>query len=339
VTQVGELVTASLIQEFAVACPFKETGSGPAKDGENIGDDDKDEVQAAQDNDGGVLGQNLSAGNPGVADGGPFPPTDFLLRQPANDSHRGRETRLYIPAYRDSKAGTFPFTVAAHHIIPGNASLYKSKLFDYMQDGGKLKSAKGKEYNIKGHIGYDVNGSHNGVWLPGNYAIKTALPERKKGDKLLPAREGTTPIAGKSWGALSHDHEEWQFAYVAGCCKAADGQFHDTHDKPYSESVSENLTKIVTALALHLDACKECSEKNEPIPPPFRVKRRLYSLSKRLRGFLTGPPGGWKESWFTSSRWSQKYFQGGKLTRDFYTAYTKAAETRPHVIPGDLLGD
>lgn len=338
-TQVGELVKDSFIEEFTVKCPFDEAGSGPEKKDENIGDDDKEEVQKAQANDGGILGQNLAAGQTGVADGGPFPAADFLLRQAANDSHRGRLTRLYIEAYRDAKGGTFPFTVAAHHLIPGNASLYKSKVFEYMKDGGTVKSTKGKDYTIQGHIGYDVNGSHNGVWLPGNYAIKTALPERKKGDKVLAARIGTTPIGGKSWSALSNDHEEWQFAYVAGACKAADGQFHDTHDKPYSETVSEDLAKIATALAVHLDACGECKEKNDPLPPPFRIKRRLYAYSKKLRGYVTGPPGGWKATWFTSSRWSEKYFSDGKLTREFYRAYTKAAETRPHVIPGDLLGD
>jgi hypothetical protein len=331
-----ELISVpSLTQEFEEKCPFTlAMENGPAKADESIADDDLEGVQAAQANDGGTLGDNLLAGKAGVADGGPFEAKDFLYRQPANDTNRGRKTRLRMPEYKEAEAGDFPYTVAAHHLIPGNASLYKDEvqLFNYMKDGGKVKSLKGKEYTIKGHIGYDVNGSHNAVWLPGNYAIKTAKPERKKGDKILPARESTTPVDGVSWRALADDYADWQFKYVAGACKAASGQFHDTHETPYSASVRKNLANIVTALAFHFDNCEDCKSKTE-VPPPFRIKRRLFALSQKLRGFVIGPPGAWKKPWFTSERWSGQFFKGGKLTRDFYRAYVEAKETRPDRIP------
>jgi hypothetical protein len=333
--QIGELVTApSLAQEMAAKCPFRdEEGTGPANAPEDIADDDKAAVQGKQSNDGGLLGQNLEAGRAGQADGGPFPADDFVYRQPANDSKRGRLTRLRMLAYRDAAAGDFPISVAAHHLIPGNASLYSSELVNYMEDGKSVRSMSNKSYTIEGYIGYDVNGSHNGVWLPGNYAIKTALPERRKDDRVLPAREGTTPVEGVSWRALSTNHEEWQFAYVAGACKAGGGQFHDTHSTPYSSSVKGNLQKITIALATHLDTCEECKDKSK-VPPPFRVKRRLHAVSARLREYLMGPPEAWKRPWFTSERWCSRYFgSGGKVTPEFRRAYAAAAETHPHVVP------
>lgn len=332
---VGEPVAPpSLEKEFKAKCPFKLQGEeGPAKSDENLADDDHPGVQAAQANDGGTLGGNLGAGAAGMADGGPFDAEDFLYRQPANDTNRGRNSRLRMVEYNEAKAGDYPYTVAAHHLIPGNASLYPAKLFNYMKDGGKVSSSNGKEYTIKGHIGYDVNGSHNGVWLPGPYAIKTALEERIKGDKILPARESTTPVDRVPWSGLKEDHETWQFRYVAGTCKAAGGQFHDSHKTPYSSSVRKNLNNIETALNFHLEYCPECKTKNEPIPPPFRIKRRLYALSQKLRGFVIGPPGAWKDPWFTSQRWSEMFFDNGKLSRDFYRAYVEARETVPEKIP------
>lgn len=336
--ELGELVSPpSLAAEFAEKCPFSDDeAGGPEKEEENIGDDDKDAVQGAQANDGGTLGENLTAGTAGKADGGPFPPTDFLYRQPANDTNRGRRTRLRLEAYKDAKAGDFPFTVAAHHLIPGNASLYRDdvKLFACMKKGGNVKTPAGNSKTIKHHIGYDVNGSHNAVWLPGNYAIKTARPERqtKKG-VTLPARESTSPVEGLSWQALSTDYEEWQFHYVAGACKAGSGQFHDSHERPYSADVRKTLQKITAALGVHLDYCEDCKNQTE-VPPPYRIKQRLYAISKRLRQYVIGPPAAWRLPWFTSERWSEKYFSGGKLTMEFYRAYTEAVETVPHTIGG-----
>jgi hypothetical protein len=286
-----------------------------------------------QKNDGGTLGQNLASGAAGVADTGPYPAKDYLFKEIANDSHRGRKSLLKLAAYKEAKAGDFPYIVAAHHLIPGNAALNKVKpLIEFMKDGGGVESVAGKKYSIKGHIGYDVNGSHNGVWLPGNYAIKTALPERKKDGKTLPARIGTTPIPSVPWSALSEDHEEWQFDYVAGACKAGRGQFHDSHAMPYSASVRKYLGKLTVALALHLDNCELCAGKTE-IPPPYRMKRRLYGMSMRLRGFVTGTPDGWRNPWFTSERWSAKFYAGGKLTVTFRRKYAEAIETSPHTIP------
>jgi len=56
-----------------------------------------------------------------------------------------------------------PVQSAAHHIIPGNASLKKSKrLMKYLHVDGMAK----------GNIGYNINNHENGIWLAGNYALR-----------------------------------------------------------------------------------------------------------------------------------------------------------------------
>jgi hypothetical protein len=323
--EIGEPIsTPSLEQEWKEKCPFEDKPeNAPQLAEEDVANDDEDLSPRA--NDGGTLGTNLKAGKKGDADGGPYPPDDYLWKELPNDTFRGRKSALRMTAYRNAVAGDYPYTVAAHHLIPGNASLKKCKqLVNYMTDGSSVESAAGKQYEIQGHIGYDINGSHNGIWLPGNYAIQTALPER--------GRVSTTPVAGVPWSGLEKNHETWQYNYVVSACKAADGQFHDSHKYPYSSSVIEYLTKINLALASHLDNCDLCKDRPKKISPPYRIKRRLYAMSKRLRGFVAGEPASWKTPWFTSSKWCSKYTSGGKLTREFRLRYAMARETKPHTI-------
>ena len=71
------------------------------------------------------------------------------------------------------------------------------------------------------------------------------------------------------------------------------------------------------------------------MPPPFRLKWRLHQASKRLRGFVKGAPGGWKRPWFTSEKWSQRFFAGGKLSKPFKEAYADAELTPPGTVYDD----
>lgn len=343
--EMGELAAfaASLDEEFNADCPFADDKPGGNQAGkEHIEDDDRDDVEEMQKNDGGKLGQNLGQAEPGDAEGGPFPSDDFLISEKPNDSRRGRKSKVEIKQFKDASGGDFPFTVAAHHLLPGNAaglteeSKYKDDvgLFDFMAEEQKVTSSGGNTYEIAYNIGYDVNGAHNGVWLPGNYAIKTAKPKRtsKKSGRTTPARVGTTPVPGTSWRGLGSEHEQWQYDYVAATCKAAGGQFHDSHECPYSENVRLWLEKIATRLHAHQDTCEDCKKKKDgsKIPPPYRIKMRLFAMSRCLRGYVTGPPSAWKRPWFTSEKWSKKYFVGGKITEDFLDAYNEAVETSPH---------
>ena len=319
--QVGESISKeSLDQEYTLKCPFNEDKpGGPEAETEDVADDDKDSAEEAQKNDGGKLGQNLMKGIKGKADGGPYPPDDFLFKiKPCDTKREGRNPKIHISEYRDAKEGDFPFVAAAHHLIPGNASLNQAKqLVEFMKEGGQVKSSGNRDYKIKYHIGYDINGAHNGVWLPGNYAIKTALPEKKikrKNGKVYvrPRQEPTTPVENVSWEALRAEHESWQFTYVAGTCKAIGTQFHDTHSN-YSEHVLGILNKISAALAVHLDCCSTCKkEGKKEVLPPYRIKRRLFAFSKRLRSHLIGTPAMWSQTLLTSDRWGEHYFTKGE---------------------------
>ena len=70
-------------------------------------------------------------------------------------------------------------TCAAHHLIPAQQSLKESDLLVYMV--GKDESGASAELNdgskVTGkcwtNVGYDVNGSQNGVYLPGSYAVRS----------------------------------------------------------------------------------------------------------------------------------------------------------------------
>ncbi len=198
----------------------------------------------------------------------------------------------------------YGFIVAAHHLIPGEAALEPSDLKHFMtkDESVDVETEEGvKTKEIVKHIGYNVNGAHNGVWLPGNYYI----------------REDTSPRAGISWGDLGDD--PWCLNYVAAVTKAACGQIHDAHTQ-YSEAVKDLLNKIAEILARH--ECADCA--SDKINPPFQIKERLYNLSSYFRGQVSGLPYFWKRPWFTSDRWREQAFSGGKVSDEFTEAYDAA---------------
>lgn len=299
--EMGEKIAVSGLQEEIDAdCPFCEDVKGATeKEDEHIANDDRDSVQDVQANNGGVLGSNLNEalnGKAGTWQGAPYEPPS-QKKSPANDSRRkdGKKLakewiRVRVPGTREIKTGDYPFTVAAHHLIPGNASLYagKNKLQNYLIQG-KTVTADGQSWKIKYHIGYNVNGAHNGEWTPGNYAI----------------RASASPV-GKSWSAMGN--ADWQLHYVAACVKATGRQFHDTHEE-YSDAVLKLLNKIVAKLRFHQARCTRCQAKGgHEIPPPYLIKERLYRLSAYFRQQLNGNPAQWRRPWFTSNRWRKVIF-------------------------------
>lgn len=93
------------------------------------------------------------------------------------------------------KSGELKYRVkfAAHHLIPAQASLKPAKLlhsFMIYKHGEQAvlvhkKEGKGSITKtlpggvVRSNVGYDVNGSENGVFLPGNYAVtKITLAKR-----------------------------------------------------------------------------------------------------------------------------------------------------------------
>jgi len=298
-------------------CPFNMPDvKGAAKvDPENIKDDDKKRAQSRQENNGGTLGENLTNASPGKKGTieGPFPP-DTPQKRPAYDAKRkdGKNFRwVVVMGAADIPEGRFPLLVAAHHLIPGNASLKPSKIMSFMKKGGSIKSKAGKTYKIKDHIGYNVNGAHNGIWLPGNYAIRRAGAAWQK-----------VPKKGKSWSGLA-DHP-WCECYVAAVVKATGGQFHDAHTQ-YSAHVKNQLNTLAAALSFHIDFCDPCKSKQKKgLPPPFIIKLQLYNYSRQLWNQLCGAPTSWKRPYFASDRWRDKVFRGSRISPIFKMAYNHA---------------
>lgn len=313
-TELAETVAIGQLQEETEAkCPFDESAEGvDSVEEEDIVNDDTEGAHEQQSNNGGVLGKNLinaSQGKEGTV-GGPYPPPDADPR-PRIDTNRAG-LRLKVPGTDTNEpdqrhppvdVGIYGITVAAHHLIPGEASLAPSELFPFMTKDETVKitviTPQGEEKKTKTvekYIGYNVNGAHNGVWLPGNYFI----------------RKGSSPVSGQSWSDLADN--PWCLNYVAAATKAAGGQFHDAHTI-YSEKVEELLNKIALVLMRH-----ECSDCEKPkINPPFKVKTRLYSLSAYLKGKLTAPRTEWKLPWCASDRWVASY-NSAKFARAYLEA-------------------
>ncbi len=180
------------------------------------------------------------------------------------------------------------FSVAAHHLIPGEASLPKSSLFNYIE-GGKI---------IASDIGYGVNGRENGIWLPTHHALSQNMP-------VLPfatqqhAYADLTPEGNDMVGSFTSTYTQAVMAY-ANC------QFHDDHTSAtdYSNFVVKILNKIQANLAtiknFNCDKCMKAKSGGGKLPPPYRLVHRLNGVAGRLGGFLRGSPAAWRPPVFTS---------------------------------------
>jgi hypothetical protein len=286
VTQIGESLGLALATEFGDKCPFKEEGENTSDETENI---PKDDVTVDQDNNGGTLGKNLEKG--GEAGWGAkgswnrvHPPSTSIAKQARKN---GKVTVKDHANHTQTRA--YDYTVAAHHLIPGEAALRPSHLYEmYMKEKGKIDTGE-KTFTIKANIGYNVNGNHNGIWLPGNYAIREAVLG-----------------GGKSWSDLSNGtpaERAWCLEYAMACIAAAQGQFHDAHTS-YNENAKAALDTIAVAISLHFLACKDCESKTD-IYPPYRLKDRLYGMSEFLRAKVRGVPPNWHFPWYTSDRFKR----------------------------------
>jgi hypothetical protein len=89
----------------------------------------------------------------------------------------GKEVSIHAET---DEALPYPLTCAAHHLVPAQEALKDHPVLQYMckdgepQDflnGGEAAPAAVDGAKVWGNVAYNVNGSHNGVWLPGNYAV------------------------------------------------------------------------------------------------------------------------------------------------------------------------
>jgi hypothetical protein len=180
---------------------------------------------------------------------------------------------------------TYPVTCAAHHILPGQESFKVSPLLAYMVKKGDSEPLKGETYTkgvVWADVGYNVNGSENGVWLPGSYAVgggrggMDVWDDNTDGDADGPDEDAATEVVSvasssgatksrkivagatasssgeevhsASSGALTGALNEIsagnrKWQYVKQAVKLTPGQFHDRH-VDYSKFVQEVLQKI-----------------------------------------------------------------------------------------------
>jgi len=192
------------------------------------------------------------------------------------------EKIVYLPDCRDYEVST-----AAHHLIPGNGSLSKSELF-------LSNKYLWKDKKFKGNIGYNVNSSPNGVWLPGNYA------QRPWGDEGVKFKANT-----------GQDPKD----YAIAAMKAFGCQFHDAHPD-YNKFVKEVLNKIHRKLKSTIDLrCPKAAERKDTPPeectPMYVLVTRLNTISKRMRRMLTTD---WRVNVYTS-RFGEEYMESIKKNK------------------------
>lgn len=153
---------------------------------------------------------------------------------------------------------------AAHHCIPGEASMAKATaLHDFMREGGP--------YDYESDIGYDINDARNGVWLPGNYAV----------------REGNPDFGSKTWTAQT---PKFQRDYVRLAMRNAGGKmFHDAHSK-YNGKVKTTLLSIANKLSKPKKGkCPICGKAEKKKRPPYGLVQRLHGVSDGHRVMLQAP--------------------------------------------------
>jgi hypothetical protein len=306
-TEIIELVAFGMVNPDDWKCPFDH--DGPAKRNDSI---DNDLVGI-----GSTLGTNMEAGK-------------STLQYPG----ASRADKIPYP-----EKGEYPIEIgewcyaavcAAHHLIPAQASLREAPgLLDFMVSkhvSQKLKKKGPHTGKLWSDIGYDVNGTQNGAWLPGSYGVSgsdgfwtsTASALDDDDEAVAAERKRSARSAKRSPGAAAlhgvrHDLDDptsKKAEYVDKITRKFDAQFHDSH-KPYSDLVLKALIKLGEAYAnaenrfIVESSCKKCRDrmkgrKDDGLPPPFGLAGRLNGVSRRLKGYVKGRCG---HTQIYTSRW------------------------------------
>src|SRR4051812_17526935 len=168
-TQVGEMVDVGVIQVEDVACPFDhESPKPPTVENRLIGVGST-LARRMKNQEGTHLYSRIKADYP--VDPMPNP------RDVSGHPFEGKKDVVTVYddfATKGKLVGRYPVTCAAHHCIPAQESLKDSPLLAYMVKKSDTEDLKDKKYKgtiVWSDVGYDVNGSENGFFLPGSYAV------------------------------------------------------------------------------------------------------------------------------------------------------------------------
>jgi hypothetical protein len=323
-TQVGEAVKVAVIDDNETPCPFDHEAPKPPKvENDLIGV-------------GGTLARRMKSakGTHLYADIKDDFPVESILNPKHRPKHpfRNRAKVVEIIAKEGKKTYThlYPVTCAAHHCIPAQESLKESPLLAYMVGPiGDEEDLKDDSYTgaiVWSDVGYDVNGSENGIFLPGNYAVGGGRggmgvwgPNVDEDDDEPEDAEDSVPDpkSNELTGAMyqvDEDNRCWQ--YVRQAMHHCPGQFHDRHED-YSLFVQEVLQKIFANYEAlrrkNIDGrkCSKCQDRKKLIdkygvPTPYGLVARLNLVADRLKGFLDG--GTWRINIYTSL-WGKAYME------------------------------
>ncbi len=259
------------------------------------------------------------------------------------DSHPFSKKDCVKIEFDTGETKSYPVTCSAHHLIPAQEALKVSQLLIYMckKNTSTEKNHSFSDGIVWSDVGYDVNGSENGIYLPGSYAVgggkgglkvwyPTEDPDYEDDLSLdeMPrdASYNNFLLYGPDKGIKSDNACWW---YVAQAVKLCPGQFHDRHPY-YSEQV---ILPALEALAEKLnlfnilivdDSCGKCKKRKDDIekrglPAPYGLVNMLKHISNDAAKYLTASPRSWRENIYTSM-WMKKYMDavnaGGQMKKD-----------------------
>ncbi|MEC5386802.1 hypothetical protein VVD49_13790 [Uliginosibacterium sp. H3] len=338
-TQLGEPVAIGIVLGADDACPFDhDSPTPPSTQNDFVGDAT-------------VLASNMS-GRISTALYDPMKPGGLEAIVSPNDNPKHPfwdglaedQWPIQIP-WRDEKSGKsgthrYPVTCAAHHLIPAQESLKRAtELHAFMIKKGDTEAvAEGKSKTtlsggvVYADVGYDVNGSENGLFLPGNYAV-TGLTmddpywtpelsvlagidwehgEAPDNENVAKPKQVNSPKLTGHRHQINNENRKW--LYVKQAVKMAPGQFHDRH-ADYSNWVVDRLNTVGIQYRkqareiMQNVGCDKCKErfkkfKDAGLPTPFKLLSRLNASSTGLKGLLGGSV--WRSKVVTSN-WGQAY--------------------------------
>ncbi len=319
---VGEAVGVAIILDAESECPFDHTNpTPPTVDNDLIGV-------------GTTLGKKMN-GAKSTYLYGPMLEGRVIekVANPKNVAGHPFKGKAACVLIRDTDGTTnfehqYPVTCAAHHLIPAQESLKESPLLAFMVKKGASESIKDGSYSdgvVWSDVGFDVNGSENGVYLPGSYAVGGGRggmgvwestsdgdeDDAEPGDSVPdPASNQLTGSAGN----ISKSNRKWQ--YVRQAVAMTPGQFHDRH-VDYSAFVQSILEKMFEDYAAAVTAsfgdakCSKCKDKADKmgetgVPTPYGLVTRLNGVSARLKGFVGGHI--WRMNIYTS-KWGKNFME------------------------------
>ncbi|NTV95627.1 MAG: hypothetical protein HGA75_09455 [Thiobacillus sp.] len=321
-TQIGEAVAIGMVDEDEVECPFDHDNPTPPEvDNQLIGE-------------GGKLATKMGNGT-STHLYAPLKVKRAVVKNPKAVKGHPFFEKCDAVTIIDTDAATgerhvhkYPVTSAAHHLIPAQEALKVSRLLAFMVKKGSSAQLKGATYTtgaVWANVGYEVNGSENGVYLPGSYAVgggKGGLglwtenddhPDKEEEDVTEAPDIQSSELTG-ALNQITETNRKWR--YVRQAMKLAPGHFHDRHES-YSRFVTEILNKIFSDYrrlyqrSIKESACSKCKEKGDKIkelgiPTPFGLVTRLDMLADNLRICLNG--SSWRPNVFTS-KWGEAFMR------------------------------